>query len=205
MLTIAIPIFEEPKLVEKAIEMNSEIFSKYPLVIVNKSGGDQFKLLQLGVKFFDQDSTWWDARKFMLDYVKTKYVLCLDLDTILPPHYISSALSILESRPEVACVALNYTEPCRQGHLAFGTSIWRLDVLKKLYDWNKGEGKPCECVYMWAKVKAEGMIVETLPMEAIHLKEGEINLTKLPSKYQIPATEVIDGITVTHGRWKNDH
>ncbi len=176
-LTITIPVFEDPALVATMIKENSAIFSKYPLVIVNKSGGDQFRTIQLGIKFFDRDSTWWDARKFALDYVQTKYVLCLDLDTVLTPQYIERAIAILESRPDVACVAINYADPHKQDHIAFGTSIWRLDVIKRLYDWDACSGKACECKYMWSKVEAEGMKVETLPIEAKHMRDFQASNT----------------------------
>ena len=175
-LTITIPIFEDPALVAIIIKENSAIFSKYPLVIINKSGGDQFRTIQLGIKLFDQDSTWWEARKFALDYVQTKYVLCLDLDTVLTPQYIEQAIEILESRPEVVCVAINYAEPFHQDHLAFGTSVWRLDILKQLYDWNQSR-KSCECKYMWEKVTSIGMKVETLPMEAKHMRNFQASNT----------------------------
>ncbi len=174
LLTITIPIYESTMLVERAIRDNSNIFSKYPIVIINKSGGEKFKEVQLGVKFIDQDSKWWDARKYALEFVQTKYVLCLDLDTVLPTQYIEQAIEILETKPDVACVALNYASPHNQPHLAFGTSIWRVGILKRLYYWKMIEERcvndKCECIYMWDKVASIGMKVETLPMEAIHLK-----------------------------------
>ena len=91
----------------------------------------------------------------------------------MPPHYIEDAICILESKPEVGAIALNYAEPYKQNHLAFGTSIWRTELLKELYDWRltfNQQFKPCECEYMWEKLEKKGIKVETLPLEATHLK-----------------------------------
>jgi cellulose synthase/poly-beta-1,6-N-acetylglucosamine synthase-like glycosyltransferase len=173
-LTILIVCFENDDLVDLSINENYGILSKYPIVVIDKKGGDRFVFLnQAGntdIQYFYQDSPFWSARKFGLEFVTTKYVLCLDVDTILPQHYIEDALCILESRPDVACIAINYEPPHHQSHLAFGTSIWRTDILKKLYDWYRERGKDCECRYMWKKVESEKMKVETLPIEAKHLK-----------------------------------
>jgi hypothetical protein len=46
-LTITIPVYETEQLVETAIKRNKAIFSKYPLVIINKSGGEKFNEIQL--------------------------------------------------------------------------------------------------------------------------------------------------------------
>lgn len=176
-LTILIPCCERDELIERSIRENYEIFLKYPIVIVDKEGGDKFLLLNqqgnMDIQYFAQNTSFWFARRFGLEFVKTKYVLCLDVDTILPPHYIESALCILESKLEVGAIALDYAASYKQGHLAFGTSIWRTEQLKELYDWRLTADQkflPCECKYMWYKLGTKGLIVETLPMEATHLK-----------------------------------
>jgi hypothetical protein len=178
-LTILISCCEEDKLVERSILENYEILVKYPLVIMDKKGGDKFISFEqqgnMNIQYFDQNTSFWFARRFGLEFVKTKYVLCLDVDTVLPPHYVESALSILESKSEVGAVALDYAAPFHQGHLAFGTSIWRTEQLKELYDWRLKEVDQspvmCECRYMWHKLDTKGLKIETLPMEAIHMKE----------------------------------
>ena len=72
-------------------------------------------------------------------------------------------------RPEiVVVVAIDYEKP--QGHLAFGTSIWRTEVLKQLYDWESEKVGDCECIHMWKKVHCAGLQIETLPYRAKHLK-----------------------------------
>lgn len=177
MITILISCCEEDQLVEWSIRANYEILVKYPLIIVDKKGGDKFLLLNqqgnMDIQYFAQDTSFWFARRFGLEFVKTKYVLCLDVDTILPAHYIEDALHILESEPEVGTIALDYAESYKQGHLAFGTSIWRTELLKELYDWRLTANQKvnvCECSYMWNKLVKKNMKVKTLPLEATHLK-----------------------------------
>lgn len=171
-ITILISCLENPQIVLKSIEGNKEIYSKYPMIVVSKSGGEQFKIFS--PLFFQQDTSFWFARRFGLEFVKTKYVVCLDVDTILPPQYIESAIELLEKNLKIGAVALDYAPPCNQKHLAFGTSIWRTEELKKLYDWRFAfpqlDTKICECLYMWGKLEKAGLKVETLPMQAIHLK-----------------------------------
>lgn len=176
-LTILITCCEEDDMVEKSMQDNYDILLKYPIVIVDKKGGDKFiQFEQQGnydIQYFDQDTSFWFARRFGLEFVKTEYVLCLDVDTVLPKGYVEQAIWTLELDPKVAVVALNYSAPTKQDHLAFGTSIWRTDLLKELYDWRLIE-QPyffCECKHMWNKVAKKGLKVETLPMEATHLKD----------------------------------
>lgn len=171
MLTILIPVCESPEIVEKFIEGNEKILSKYPVIVVNKKGGELFEMFALVV--FNQNTSFWFARRFGLEFVKTKYVLNLDVDTILPEGYVEQAIEILENNPDVYAVALNYPKESNQTHLAFGTSIWRTEQLKELYDWRLTSNQTeafCECRYMWTKLKEKGLRKETLPMTATHLK-----------------------------------
>lgn len=171
-ITVVIPCLETIGIVIKSIDGNSEIFSKYPIIVVNKNGGENYKLF--ASLFFNQYTSFWFARRFGLEFVKTKYVLNLDVDTVLPSQYIEKAIEILETHPEVGAVALSYADPYKQKHLAFGTSIWRTEQLKELYNWRLAADQKfnvCECEYMWNKLEKKGMKVETLPLEATHLKE----------------------------------
>lgn len=147
MLTIVVPV---RWLGEISEEWHKQI--KYPLIIIEE--------LNLPLSM---------ARKLGIFKVKTKYILNLDSDTVLPEGYIERALKILEENEDVAVIAIDYQYPHCQGHLAFGTSIWRTDFLKECYDWTEGTRK-CECSYMWIKVRRKGLRIETLPMRAIHLK-----------------------------------
>jgi hypothetical protein len=179
-LTVLIVCYEKLGVVQKFMERNHEILSKYPIVVVNKEGGELLRAQQFNVTFFNQDSSFWFARRFGLEFVETKYVLNLDVDTIIPDGYIEQSISLMESDAKIGAVALNYAKPLEQDHLAFGTSIWRTTELKLLYDWRISAKITdlCECKYMWGKLKIISKRVETLPMEAIHIKGimiGEYN------------------------------
>ena len=160
-LTILIPCCEKDEIVERSIQENYEILVKYPLVIVDKKGGDKFISLEqqgnINIQYFDQDTSFWFARRFGLEFVKTKYVLNLDADTILPEGYIEEAIRILETHPEIGAVTAEYADPFNNNHhKGFGNSIWRTEQLKELYDWRLTQGqefKPCECEYMWNKLE----------------------------------------------------
>lgn len=177
-LTILIPCCEEDSLVERSMQENYEILVKYPLIIVDRKGGNKFTQFKqqgnMNIQYFAQDTSFWFARRFGLEFVKTEFVLCLDVDTILPLLYVEKAICMLEKDPKIGAMALYYAPPCSQTHMAFGTSIWRTEELKKLYDWRltnpPTDINKCECEYMWDKLAKVGLKVETVPMKAIHLK-----------------------------------
>jgi hypothetical protein len=177
-LTIVIPVSEDPKVIKDFIIGNEKILTENRVIVVNRRGGEELK--PFSTIWFSKESTFWDARREGLDLVETEYTLCLDSDTILPEGYIEEALTILQLRRYVAVVAIDYED--LQGHLAFGTSIWRTVILKDLYDWNKNRENPsrgCECVHMWSKVRRSKFRVETLNMRAKHLKIEGGNKTRL--------------------------
>jgi hypothetical protein len=60
-----------------------------------------------------------------------------------------------------------------QGHLAFGCSIWKTEILHKLYDYHEVLTPLCECVYIWRRVLRNGYRIETLNYRAIHNKKGD--------------------------------
>jgi cellulose synthase/poly-beta-1,6-N-acetylglucosamine synthase-like glycosyltransferase len=162
LLTITIPIKEKKEILVKFIEHHRELFKKYPIRIIATS---DTILFVNNVEI--SDMKFWEARRKMIDLTSTKYILVLDSDTLLPYGYVDEALQILEKNDKVGVVALDYET--LQGHLAFGTSIWRTDLLKKYYDWNPSG--ICECLYMWSKIRHFGYQIETLPMRAKHLKD----------------------------------
>jgi len=47
------------------------------------------------------------------------------------------------------------------GHLGFGQSIWRTELLKELYDWDI-TNTMCECTYLWGKLNRTKYRLETL-------------------------------------------
>lgn len=166
-ITTVLPVNEKEKIVEQFIEGNKTLLTKYPLVVINKSGGDKLKQYS-SVYINNKEKCLSSARRTGIDLVKTEYTLNLDVDSILSINYVEQALELLQSSNIVGAVSIDY---CRlQGHLAFGLSIWRTNLLKMLYDWK--ESKVCECNYMWGKLNSKTkFILSTINCRAKHLKE----------------------------------
>jgi cellulose synthase/poly-beta-1,6-N-acetylglucosamine synthase-like glycosyltransferase len=109
-----------------------------------------------------------EARKIGYHFVDTPYILNLDVDTILPQGFIEESLKLLESSISLTMVAIDYKNP--QGHYAFGTSLWKTEILKELYDYTGfKETRRCECLYMIDKLRNAGYKLETLPFRAVHI------------------------------------
>jgi len=169
-ITIALPVFEKPEIVAKFIEGNKEILKKYPLIVIDRKGG---KALKEYTSFYRKTCcptigfSLGSSRRFLIRRVQTEFTLNLDVDVLLPKDFVKESLRKFED-PKVAVVALDYENP--QGHLAFGPSIWRTEILQKLYDWGLWKTRKCECNYMWGKVRSSKYKIETLGMRAKHLK-----------------------------------
>jgi cellulose synthase/poly-beta-1,6-N-acetylglucosamine synthase-like glycosyltransferase len=173
-ITIALPVYEEPDIVANFIDGNKEILEKYPVIVVDRKGGEALKKY---ASFYKKTSCptiglpLGNSRKFLIGRVQTEFTLNLDADVLLPKNFVKESLKKFED-PEVAVVALDYENP--QGHLAFGPSIWRTEILQKLYDWQKLlKRKKCECIHMWSKVQRAKYRVETLGMSAKHVRSGD--------------------------------
>lgn len=169
-LTICTPVKEDPSIVEKWLKLNRKILDKYPLVVVDRIGGQVLK--DVATHYFQVNSGLAFARRFCVEGVTSPYVLCLDADTVVPTLFPDVAVQLLERNPHLGAIALDYER--LQGHLAFGASVWRADLLRILYTWRlEGNTNLCECFYMWNKLKAAGYGLE-IPglMRAKHLKEA---------------------------------
>jgi hypothetical protein len=185
MLTILIPVFEKTETVQKFLELNEEILKSNILIVIDSGGGSALKKFAAHYEEFPRGDLGL-ARRHGINLAETEFIFNLDVDTVVPVSYINDATQILELNKDVFAVALDYEN--LQGHLAFGTSAWKTDILKKLYDYsiqkvsdgqyvkvgshiysNLNNGW-CECTYMWRKLKASGGRLETLPMRAKHLK-----------------------------------
>lgn len=181
-LTIVTPI-KNPLNLELFIKSMEWLLKKPNLLIVVDSGGGE-ALRKFCWRYFQKDCRMWEARKLGYAEVKTEFTLNLDSDTVLPLKYMEEALNLLKS-DKAEAVAIDYEK--LQGHYAFGTSIWKTEILRKLYDYppNPVEklikvGKQewvtafqcgfCECTYMWSRLLGSGGRLETLPYRAKHLK-----------------------------------
>ncbi|MDH5375921.1 MAG: hypothetical protein OEW95_08925 [Candidatus Bathyarchaeota archaeon] len=173
-ITIALPVFEDPEIVAKFIDGNKEILEKYPLIVIDRNGGEALKEY---ASFYRKTCCptiglpLGSSRGFLIGRVETEFTLNLDVDVLLPKHFVKESLKKFED-PKVAVVALDYEN--LQGHLAFGPSIWRTEILQNLYDWGLWKTRKCECIYMWGKVRGAKYKVETLGMRAKHLRSVSI-------------------------------
>ena len=183
-LTIVIPVKYPPDL-ERFIRENFKILNASWKVVVDSGGGEQLKALP-NTLWIQRQVPMWEARKIGYGEVKTPFTLNLDVDTVLPEGYVQDALNLLR---ENLCdaIAIDYDPP--QGHYAFGTSVWRTNLLRKLYDYppkaverliKVGEQEWitafqngfCECTYIWARLIRSGGKLETLSYKAIHYEEA---------------------------------
>lgn len=148
------------------VESMSWLFKSAKVIVIDSDDGELIK--QFCYEYLKIRAPLCEARKIGILKVKTKFTLNLDDTAVITPNYVREALKLLETIPEVYAVAIDYE--ILIGHYGFGTSIWKTDVLKKLYDW-RPDKHLCECTYLWAKINKSGGRLETLPYyRAKHLK-----------------------------------
>jgi hypothetical protein len=182
-LTIVIPVRAPPDL-DGFIKGNFSLLSITRKVVVDSGDGEPLGHLPSTI-WFQKQVPMWEARRIGYEEVRTPFTLNLDADTILPNGYVLDSLNVLRKN-SCDAVAIDYDPP--QGHYAFGTSIWRTDLLRKLYDYppkavekliKVGEQEWitafqngfCECTYMWARLIRSRGRLETLGYKATHLKK----------------------------------
>jgi len=184
MLTIVIPVKNPPD-IKGFLKGNKHLLKRNAVVVVDSGGGEALE--SIAKTYVRQNLTFWEARKLGYECVKSPYVLNLDADIIVPEGYVDGALALL--RAEVDAVSIFYEDVGHcQGALEFGVSIWKTEVLRRLYDFSLDlvlDGKItkvgtqafstlnngwCECTYLWRKLKQNGYRLETLPYRAKHLK-----------------------------------
>jgi hypothetical protein len=176
---------KDPPDLERFIRENFKVLNASRKVVVDSGGGEQLKTLP-NMLWIQRQVSMWEARKIGYGEVKTPFTLNLDVDTVLPDGYVPDALNLLR---ENLCDAIAIDYEPSQGHYAFGTSIWRTDLLKRLYDYppravenliKVGEQEWvtafqngfCECTYMWARLIRSGGKLETSGYKATHLKRA---------------------------------
>jgi len=180
-LTIVTPVKNPPCL--ECFKKAMAWLIKSNLLIVVDSGGAE-TLREFCWRYFKGQYQMWEARRLGYNQVKTEFTLNLDVDTVVSPQYVKEAIQLLEN-DKAEAVAIDYEK--LQGHYAFGTSIWKTEWLRKLYDYPPksveklikiGEQEWvtafqngfCECTYMWSRLISSGGRLETLPYRARHLK-----------------------------------
>lgn len=191
-LSIVIPVKNPPDLQGFITANKSLLASDAHKIIVDSGGGSRFNtarnlgFLPLLYKF--RDVPFWEARRIGYEYAVTPFILNLDVDVIVPESYVEDGLALLKKEADAVSIFYENVNHC-QGALEFGVSIWKAEVLRRLYDFSMNkvmDGKIvkigsqaystlnngwCECTYMWRRLKLTGAKLETLPYRAIHLKK----------------------------------
>jgi len=184
-LSIVTPI-KNGEYLPQFIASNKKRFRKYPLLVVDSGDGDALK--SYAHYYIKRDMPFWEARKHAYNKVQTQFILNLDADVIIPDGYLKDAISLLESKVDVVSIFYEDVNHC-QGALEFGISVWKTEILKRLYDFsfekifskeivkvgqniystlNNGW---CECTYMWRKLAQADGKLETLAYRAKHLHQ----------------------------------
>lgn len=189
-LTIVIPIKNPPNLGLFINENRNLLVSEACKIIIDSGGGSRFKdARKLGffpLLYEERNISLWEARKYGYNHAVTPFTLNLDCDVVPPIAYIQETLALL--REDKADAVSIHFDPIHTGHLEFGVSIWKTDIVRKLYDYppkpvekliKVGEQEWvtafqcgfCECSYMWSRLLSSGGRLETLPhYRAKHLK-----------------------------------
>jgi cellulose synthase/poly-beta-1,6-N-acetylglucosamine synthase-like glycosyltransferase len=189
LITIIIPI-KSPQYLDEFIKINKKYFEQCKVMVIDAGGGE--KMMQYSTYYLKDSANLTGARKIGYALAQTPYILNLDCDVKIPKGYIDEALLLLQNNPNVGAVSIFYNNinHC-QGALEYGISMWRTELLKRLYDFSfdmTNDGKIikireglfatlnngwCECTYMWRQLKNAGFKLETLKVKAKHLKEKD--------------------------------
>jgi len=116
------------------------------IIVVNNNSTDRTtEVLDLcGVKWFDEPKKGpGHARQCGLDNAKGKYYICIDADTLYPPHYIQTMVDKLR-KPEVACVFSLWSFMSDKNHSKFGLFFYEL--LRDIYLLLQSIKRPELCV-----------------------------------------------------------
>ena len=174
MLTIVIPV-KTTRNLDEFIEKNLWWLTWLPVIVIDSGGGEKLQLI--ANTYIKKDCSFWEARKYAYELVETPYVMNLDSDVIIPNDYPAHAFKLLED-PNVGAVSLFFEGMSHFGVLEYGISIWKTDLVRKLYDFDAKmlplDGT-CECTYMWRKLWHFGYRVQIVdPYFARHLRETKI-------------------------------
>lgn len=97
----------------------------------NSSDNTEMVLQQLGVTYFNESREGPGfARQCGLDHTRGKYHICIDADTMYPPHFISTHLGEL-MKPDVAGTFSLWSFIPEKGHSKSG--LWCYETLRDIY------------------------------------------------------------------------
>lgn len=105
----------------------------FELIVINNNSADSTEefLQKTGVVYFNEMKKGpGHARNCGLDHARGKYYLCLDSDTLYPPHYISTMVKALQKKG-TACAYGLWSFMTDEHHSAFG--MWWYEKLRNVY------------------------------------------------------------------------
>lgn len=180
-LTIVVPV-KNPKKFDEWLQRMLWLLKDHKLIVIDSGGAESLE--PYCWKYIKKDLGEWEARELGYSLVETPFILNLDADTVLLQEYVSEALELLRSG-QAEVTAIDYVESI--GHYGFGTSMWRTDILREIYDyppkalelkmkeepshWHVFRYTICECTYMWNKLCALKKKFVPLLYKAINLGE----------------------------------
>ena len=97
----------------------------------NSSDGTENVLQQLGVTYYNETQKGpGHARQCGLDHARGKYHICIDADTMYPPHYFATHLNSL-TKPDVVCTFSLWSFIPEEGRSKVG--LWCYEFLRDVH------------------------------------------------------------------------
>lgn len=174
MLTICIPCFNSLPTIRVVLNVLN-FQDLYPKIIILDNGSTDgtfealsamkvykwFKDLDIELRCFGQISNRGHQninfiRHKFCELVKTKYLMFLDSDVLLPPYILKPLLEVIEKREDLGMLGLKYD--VNTNHVKMGATILR-SALAKNIKWKKTEDA-CECLNCAKDLLVRGFKVE---------------------------------------------
>lgn len=113
------------------------------IIVINNNSTDRTTdaLNMIGVKWFDEPKKGpGHARQCGLDHARGKYYICIDADTLYPPHYIQTLVDQLR-KPGVSCVFSLWSFMTDEQHSKAGLFFYELlrDIYLKFQSFKRPE------------------------------------------------------------------
>lgn len=96
------------------------------------------------------------VRHKLCQLVKTKYLMFIDSDVLIPPYCIKPMLKVMEKRKDLGMLGLKYDVNTR--HVKIGATILRTELVKDL-KWKRTETE-CQCLCCAKELLIRGFKVE---------------------------------------------
>ena len=135
VVTVSVIAYNEERHLLPCLWALSEMRCEYPVEIIGVNNdssdrtGEIFRLVGLP-HYLEKRHSCGYARQCGLDHAKGKYHICIDADTLYPPHYIETHVKYLMN-PKVACTFSLWSFMVDERHSRFG--LWCYEGLRDIY------------------------------------------------------------------------